>query len=87
MTPDQAMPIIEKAMFVLPNDPRSYFYAGTVETDAGNTEKAIQHYEKTIEIIKADASYLQVELPLGISMKFTSNSANFTTNRAMWTQR
>ena len=74
MTPDQAMPIIEKAMFVLPNDPRSYFYAGTVETDAGNIEKAIKHYEKTIEIIEADAQgrslqahieNLQVELPLG----------------------
>lgn len=65
MTPDQAMPMIEKAMFVLPDDPRSYFYAGMIETDAGNTENAIQHYEKTIEIIEADISYLQVELPLG----------------------
>ncbi|MDE0683156.1 MAG: tetratricopeptide repeat protein [Candidatus Poribacteria bacterium] len=65
MTPDQAMPIIEKAMFVLPNAPRSSFYAGMIETDAGNIEKAIQHYEKTIEIVEADASYLQVELPLG----------------------
>ena len=65
MTPDQAMPIIEKAMFVLPDDPRAYFYAGTVETDAGNLEAAIKHYEKTIEIIEADASHLQTELPLG----------------------
>lgn len=65
MTPDQAMPMIEKAMFVLPDDPRSSFYAGMIETDAGNTENAIQHYEKTIEIIEADTSYLQVELPLG----------------------
>ena len=65
MTPDQAMPILEKAMFVLPDDPRTYFYAGTVETDAGNLEAAIKHYEKTIEIIEADASHLQTELPLG----------------------
>ena len=74
MTPDQAMPMIQKAMFVLPDDPRSYFYAGMIETDAGNTENAIQHYEKTIEIIEADAQgrslqahieSLQVELPLG----------------------
>lgn len=65
MTPDQVMPMIEKAMFVLPDDPRSSFYAGMIETDAGNTENAIQHYEKTIEIIEADTSYLQVELPLG----------------------
>lgn len=65
MTPDQVMPILEKAMFVLPDDPRSYFYAGAVEADAGNTEKAIQHYEKTLEIIETDTSYLQIELHLG----------------------
>ncbi len=74
MTPDQAMPMIEKAMFVLPDDPRASFYAGMVETDAGNTENAIQHYEKTIKIIEADTQgrslqahieSLQVELPLG----------------------
>ena len=52
-------------MFVLPDDPRSYFYAGAVEADAGNTEKAIQHYEKTLEIIETDTSYLQLELHLG----------------------
>ena len=65
MTPDQAMPILEKAMFVLPDDPRTYFYAGTVETDAGNLEVAIKHYEKTLEIIETDTSHLQTELPLG----------------------
>ncbi len=65
MTADQAMPIIEKALFVLSDAPRSYFYAGMIETDAGNIEKAIQHYEKTIEIIESDPSYLQIELPLG----------------------
>ena len=65
ITPQQAMPILEKAMFVLPDDPRSYFYAGAVEADAGNTEKAIQHYEKTLEIIETDTSYLQLELHLG----------------------
>lgn len=65
MTPDEAMPLLEKAMLVLPNDPRSHFYAGIIEADAGNIEKAIEHYEKTLEIIEADASYLQIELPLG----------------------
>ena len=65
MTPEQAMPLLEKAMFVLPDDPRSYFYAGTVETDAGNLEAAIKHYEKTLEIIETDTNYLQIELPLG----------------------
>ena len=65
MTPDEAMPFLEKAMHVLPNDPRSHFYAGIIEADTGNTEKAIEHYEKTLEIIEADASHLQTELPLG----------------------
>ena len=65
MTANEAMPILEKAMLVLPDDPRSYFYAGSLETDAGNTEKAIEHYKKTIQIIEADASYLEMELPLG----------------------
>ena len=65
MTPDQAMPILEKAMLVLPDDPRTYFYAGAIETDAGNLEAAIKHYEKTLEIIEADTSHLQTELPLG----------------------
>ncbi|MDE0012782.1 MAG: tetratricopeptide repeat protein [Candidatus Poribacteria bacterium] len=65
MTVDEAMLILEKAMLVLPDDPRSYFYAGNIEVDAGNAEQAIKHYEKTIQIIEADASYLQMELPLG----------------------
>ena len=65
MTSDEAMPVLEKAMLVLPDDPRSYFYAGTLEADAGNTQKAIEYYEKTIEIIETDTHYLQMELPLG----------------------
>ena len=65
MTSDQAISLLEKAMFVLPDDPRSYFYAGTIEADAGNLEAAIKHYEKTLEIIENDPSYLQIELPLG----------------------
>ena len=52
-------------MLVIPDDPRSYFYAGNLEADAGNAEQAIKHYEKTIQIIEADASYLQMELSLG----------------------
>ena len=65
MTADEAMPILEKAMLVFPDDPRSYFYSGNLEADTGNVEKAVKHYEKTIQIIEADASYLQMELPLG----------------------
>ena len=65
MTPDEGMPFLEKALLVLPDDPRSYFYAGTLEADTGNTEKAIEHYKKTIEIIESDPSLMQMELPLG----------------------
>ncbi len=65
ITPDEAMPLLEKAILVLPEDPRSHFYAGTLEADAGNIPKAIESYEKTVEIIEADSSHLQTELPLG----------------------
>ena len=65
MTANEAMPILEKAMLIIPDDPRSYFYAGNLEADAGNADQAINHYEKTIQIIEADTSYLQMELPLG----------------------
>ena len=65
MAPDEAMLSLEKAMSVLPDDPRSHFYAGMVEADAGNIQKAIESYEKTVEIIEADPSHLQTELLLG----------------------
>ena len=65
-TPDEARLSLEKAMLVLPEDPRSHFYAGMVETDAGNIPKAIESYEKTIEIIEvSDSSFMQTELLLG----------------------
>ncbi len=65
MTPDEAMSFLEKATLVLPDDPRSYFYAGVLEADAGNIQKAIESYEKTIEIIEVDPSHVQTELLLG----------------------
>ena len=65
MTADAAMPILEKAMLVLPDDPRSHFYTGMVEADAGNIQEAIESYEKTIEIIEVDPSLMQTELLLG----------------------
>ena len=65
MTVEEAKSILEKAMLVLPEDARSSFYAGTLEVDAGNIQAAIAHYQKTIEIITADPSYLEMALPLG----------------------
>ena len=38
---------------------------GKLEADTGNTDKAIEHYKKTIEITDADPTYLEMELPHG----------------------
>lgn len=65
MTADEAKSILEKAKWVLPADARSHFYAGTLEVDAGNIQAAITHYQKTLEIITAEPSYLEMALPLG----------------------
>ena len=65
ITLNEAMPFLEKAMLILPDDPRSYFYAGMLEADAGNIQKAIKSYEKTIEIIETDPSLMETELLLG----------------------
>ncbi len=62
MSTGEARTLLDKTMGVLPNDARSYFYAGVIETDAGNLELAIEHYQKIVEIIEADPSYLQMEL-------------------------
>ncbi|MDE0086097.1 MAG: tetratricopeptide repeat protein [Candidatus Poribacteria bacterium] len=65
MGADDARELLKKAMSILPNDPRSQFYMGKLEADAGNTEKAIAHYKKTLEIVDADPSYLELQLPRG----------------------
>ena len=66
MTPDEARLSLEKAMRVLPDDPRAHFYTGMVEADAGNIQKAIEAYEKTVEIIEvSDPSLTETELLLG----------------------
>lgn len=65
MTVNDAKSILEKAMLVLPADARSHFYAGTLEVDSGNIQAAITHYQKTIEMIAAAPSYLEMALPLG----------------------
>lgn len=66
MTSDEARPFLEKAILVLPDDPRSSFYAGMLEADAGNVQKAIESYKKTVEIIEvSDPSLMQTELLLG----------------------
>ena len=66
MTPDEARLSLEKAMIVLPDDPRAHFYTGMVEADAGNIRKAIEAYEKTVEIIEvSDPSLTETELLLG----------------------
>ena len=65
MDVDEARGLLEKAMAVLPEDPRSYFYMAKLEKDTSNPEKAIEHYKKTLEIIDADPSYLELQIPHG----------------------
>lgn len=65
MPADEARALLEKMRTVLPDDPRSYFYLAKLDTDADNIEAAITNYQKTLELIEAEPSYLQMELPLG----------------------
>ena len=62
---DDARVLLDKAMAVLPDDPRSYFYMGKLEADTSNVQKAIEHYKKTLEIVEADPSLLEMQLPHG----------------------
>ncbi len=62
---NQARELMDKAVFILPDDPRSHFYMGKLEADAGNTDKAIELYKKTLQIIETDPAYLEMELPHG----------------------
>lgn len=65
MSGDEARQHLEKIKSILANDPRPYFYLGKLEVDSGNILQAIQHYNKTREIVELDPSYLEMELPLG----------------------
>ena len=62
---NQARELMDKAKAIIPEDPRSYFYMGKLEADTGNTDKAIELYKKTLEIVENDPSYLEIELPQG----------------------
>lgn len=62
---NQARELMDKATAILPDDPRSHFYMGKLEADSGNTDKAIDHYKKTLEIVESDSSYLELQLPQG----------------------
>ncbi len=59
---DEARELLEKAKLVLPDDPRSHFYLAKLELDTSNIEEAIKHYQKTLEIVNADPSYLEIQL-------------------------
>ena len=58
---DEAKSILERSIAVIPDDPRGWFYAAQIETDAGNLTTAIQHYEKTIALVNSDETHLAVE--------------------------
>ena len=65
MGADEARRILEKATAVLPDDPRSHFYMAKLEADVGNVDKAIEQYKKTLEMVDANPSYLELQLPHG----------------------
>lgn len=62
---NQARELMDKAKAILPEDPRSYFYMAKLEADTGNTDKAIELYKKTLELIEKEPSYLDIQLPQG----------------------
>ena len=65
MAIDEAKSLLDRTLALNPEEPRGYFYYAQVEVDAGNPTAAIQHYEKTIELIEADKTHLETELPAG----------------------
>ncbi len=62
---NQARELMDKAVAVLPDDPRSHFYMAKLEADTGNADKAIELYKKTLEIVEEDPTFLDMELPHG----------------------
>ena len=61
----EAKVLMDKSLAVNPVDPQVHFYYAQIEVAADNSDAAIAHYEKTIEFIEANPSYLEMELPFG----------------------
>ena len=62
MTANEAKSLLEKSLKVIPNDPRAHFYYAQIESESGNIESAIGHYEKVATLIEEDRRHLEIEL-------------------------
>ena len=58
---NEAKSILKRFLAVRPDDPRATFYYAQVEADAGNLTAAIQYFEKTIALLDADETHLDIE--------------------------
>ena len=58
---NEAKSILKRFLAVLPDDPRATFYYAQIEAGAGNLATAIQYYEKTIALLDADETDLDIE--------------------------
>ena len=65
MLANEAKSLLDKSLKVIPNDPRAHFYYAQIESEAGNIESAIRHYEKIVTLIEEDRRYLEIELRKG----------------------
>ena len=65
MAPDEAKSLLDESLKVIPNDPRAHFYYAQIESEAGNIESAIRHYEKIVTLIEVDERCLEIELREG----------------------
>ena len=65
MGKEEAKSLLDKSLGIIPNDPRAHFYYAQIESEAGNIESAIQHYEKIVALIEKDERYLEIKLREG----------------------
>lgn len=61
----EAKVLMDKSLAINPDDPKVHLYYAQIEVEAGNSDAAIEHYKKTIALIEADPSHLEMELPFG----------------------
>ena len=61
----EAKVLMDKSLAINPDAPQVHLYYAQIEAAADNSDAAIEHYEKTIELIEANPSYLEMELPFG----------------------
>ena len=58
---NEAKSILKRFLAVLPDDPRATFHYAQIEAETGNLTIAIQYFEKTIALLDADETHLDIE--------------------------